>query len=216
MTFADSIRHTALMVLSMSAGMRGVHISGDMRKVTYSMGVSLDGYVVGPDGEFKWAEPGADMFRFCIEELKKVDVHVLGRKLYETMVYWETADQDPSLDADSLEWTRLWKALPKVVFSKTLKEVKGKSRLASGGLVEELTRLKAEPGGGEIAIGGASLAAEAAKAGLIDEYQLQQYPVLVGGGVPFFAHGKQHVKLELVETRTFEASVAFLRYRVRR
>lgn len=187
-----------------------------MRKVTWSMGVSLDGYIVGPDGEFKWAEPGPDMFRFCIEELKKVEVHLLGRKLYETMVYWETADQDPSLDADALEWTRAWKALDKVVFSKTLKDVKGRSRLLTGGFLEELQRLKNEPGDGEIAIGGASLAAQAAKAGLIDEYQLQQYPVLVGGGIPFFAHDQQHVKLELIETRTFKASVAFLRYRVRR
>lgn len=130
------------------------------------------------------------------------------------MVYWETADQDPSLDADALEWTRAWKALDKVVFSKTLKDVKGRSRLLTGGFLEELQRLKNEPGDGEIAIGGASLAAQGAKAGLIDEYQLQQHPVLVGGGVPFFAHDQQHVKLELIETRTFKASVAFLRYRV--
>lgn len=215
MTFADSMRQTVLMVVLMSSGTGRVHISRDMRKVTYSMGVSLDGYVVGPDGEFKWATPGPDMFRFCIEELRKVDVHVMGRKLYETMVYWETADQDPSISADELEWTRAWKRLEKVVFSKTLKEVKGNSRLRTDGLIEELRRLKAEPGTGEIAIGGATLAAEAAKAGLIDEYQLQQYPVLVGGGLPFFAHDEQLVNLELVETKTFESSVVFLRYRTK-
>ncbi|MGV3625105.1 MAG: dihydrofolate reductase family protein [Archangium sp.] len=196
--------------------MRGVHSSMGMRKVTYSMGVSVDGYIVGPDGEFKWATPGADMFRFCIDELKKVDVHVMGRKLYETMVYWETADQDPSLDADSREWTKVWKALPKVVFSKTLKDVKGRSRVMTGGLVEEVQRLKNEAGDGEIAIGGATLATELAKAGLIDEYQLQQYPVLVGGGTRFFAHDAQLVKLELVETKRFESSVTFLRYAVKR
>lgn len=178
------------------------------------MGVSLDGYVVGPDGEFKWAVPDEDLFRFCIDELRKVDVHVMGRKLYETMVYWETADQNPDISADEAEWTRVWKQLPKVVFSKTLKEVKGKSRILTGGLIEKLKRLKAEPGDGEIAIGGANLAAQAAD--LIDEFQLQQYPVLVGGGTPFFAHDKRHVNLELVESRAFKSNVMFLRYRVRR
>src|SRR3954452_9895041 len=126
-----------------------------MRRVTYSMGVSLDGYIVGPDGRFDWTDPGDEVFRFVTDEIRGVGVHLMGRRLYETMLYWETADQDPSLDESMLEWTALWKQLPKVVFSTTLTEVEGNTRLLSGGLAEEIERLRAEPGDGEIAIGGA-------------------------------------------------------------
>ncbi|MGW0751106.1 dihydrofolate reductase family protein [Streptomyces sp. NPDC002587] len=187
-----------------------------MRNVTYSMGVSLDGYIVGPDGSFDWTEPAEDVFRFWIDEIRTVGVHLLGRRLYETMLYWETADQDPSLGDPELEWASLWKPLPKVVFSTTLSTVQGNARLLSGGLAEEIERLRAEPGEGDIAIGGATLAAEAAASGLIDEYQAMVYPVLVGGGIPFFPRDGRRVDLELVETRTFSSDVVHLRYRVAR
>jgi dihydrofolate reductase len=186
-----------------------------MRSVTYSMSVSLDGYIVGPDGGFDWTVPDPDVFRFWIDEIREVGVHLLGRRLYETMLYWETADQDPLGDAE-LEWAALWKPLPKVVFSTTLSAVQGNARLASGGLAEEIARLRAEPGDGDIAIGGATLAAEAAGLGLIDEYRAMVYPVLVGGGTPFFAQRERRVDLELVETRSFSSRVVYLRYRVGR
>jgi dihydrofolate reductase len=187
-----------------------------MRRVTYSMGVSLDGYIVGPDGDFNWTVPDEQVFRFWIEEIREVGVHLLGRRLYETMLYWETADQDPSLDDSELEWAALWNPLPKVVFSTTLSAVQGNARLASGGLAEEIELLRADPGEGDIAIGGATLAAEAAALGLIDEYQLMVYPVLVGGGIPYFPQRERRVDLELVETRTFSSRVVLLRYRVTR
>jgi dihydrofolate reductase len=187
-----------------------------MRSVIYSMGVSLDGYIVGPDGGFAWTEPGDDVFRFVTDEIRGVGVHLLGRRLYETMLYWETADQDPSLDAPTLEWAALWKPLPKVVFSTTLTAVQGNARLVSGGLAEEVERWRAEPGEGDIAIGGAALAAEAAELGLIDEYRPRVHPVLVGGGIPFFPRCERRVDLELVENRTFGSGVACLRYRVAR
>ncbi len=187
-----------------------------MRSVTYSMGVSLDGYIVGPDGGFDWTVPDPDVFGFWIDEIGAVGVHLLGRRLYETMLYWETADQDRSLDDAELEWAALWKPLPKVVFSTTLSAVQGTARLASGGLAEEIARLQAEPGEGDIAIGGATLAAEAAALGVIDEYRAVVHPVLVGGGIPFFAQRERRVDLELVETRTFSSGVVYLRYRVAR
>lgn len=187
-----------------------------MRSVTYSMGVSLDGYIVGPDGGFDWTDPDAEVFRFWIDDIRDIGVHLLGRRLYETMLYWETADQDPSLDDAMREWTALWKPLPKVVFSTTLSEVQGNARLVSGGLAEEIERLRAEPGEGEIAIGGATLAAEAAELGLIDEYRAMVNPVLVGGGIPFFPQHERRVDLELVETRTFSSGVVYLRHRVAR
>src|SRR6059036_3371217 len=142
-----------------------------MRSVTYSMNVSLDGYIVGPNGDFDWTAPDKEVFRFWIDEIRQVGVHLLGRRLYETMLYWETADQDPSLDDAELEWAALWNPLPKVVFSTTLSAVQGNARLASGGLVEEIERLRGESGDGDIGIGGATLAGEAAQLGLIDEFR---------------------------------------------
>ena len=187
-----------------------------MRSVTYSMGVSLDGYIVGPDGGFDWTAPDDEVFRFVTEQIRQVGVHLLGRRLYETMLYWETADQDPSLEDSMLEWAAIWKSLPKVVFSKSLSAVQGNARLASGGLAEEIQRLRAEPGEGDIAIGGATLAAEAATLGLVDEYRPRVYPVLLGGGIPFFPQRGRRVDLALVEARTFSSRVVYLRYRVTR
>lgn len=187
-----------------------------MRSVTYSMSVSADGYIVGPDGDFNWSEPDEEVFRFWIDEIREVGVHLMGRRLYETMLYWETADQDRPLDEAELEWVALWNPLPKVVFSTTLSEVEGNARLASGGLGEEIERLRAEAGEGEIAIGGATLAAEAAALDLIDEYRAMVYPVLVGGGISFFPQRERRVDLELVETRTFSSKFVYLHYRVAR
>jgi dihydrofolate reductase len=187
-----------------------------MRSVTYSMSVSLDGYIVGPDGGFDWSVPDEEVFRFVTDEVRQVGVQLMGRKLYETMLYWETADQNPSLDDSELAWAALWNPLPKVVFSTTLSAVQGNARLASGGLAEEIERLRAEPAEGDIAIGGATLAAEAAALGLIDEYQARVYPVLVGGGIPFFPQRERRVDLELVENRTFSSGVVYLRHRVAR
>ncbi|MFF9623786.1 dihydrofolate reductase family protein [Streptomyces griseosporeus] len=187
-----------------------------MRSVTYSMSMSLDGYIVGPDGGFDWTAPDPDVFRFWIDEIQQVDVHLMGRKLYETMLYWESPEQEPSFDEAEREWAALWNPLPKVVFSTTLSSVQGHARLASGSVAQEIERLRAEPGEGEIAIGGATLAAEAAAAGLIDEYRVMVYPVLVGGGIPFFPRQERHVDLDLVETRTFNSKIVHLRYRVAR
>lgn len=185
-----------------------------MRAVTYSMGVSLDGFVVGPDGGFDWTTPSPEVFGHFLDELRGTGVQVMGRRLYETMLYWETAEQDHSLDRAELEWAAMWKALPKVVFSTTLTTVQGNARLATGSLVEEIGRLRDEPGTGDIAIGGATLAAEAAAADLIDEYLLMVHPVLVGGGRPYFAHDERRVDLELVESRPFSSGAVHLRHRV--
>ena len=187
-----------------------------MRSVTYAMNVSLDGYIVGPDGDFDWSAPDEEVFRFWIDEIRGIGVHVLGRRLYETMLYWETAEQDGSLDGAELEWAALWNPLAKVVFSSTLSTVQGNAHLASGSLEEEIERLRAEPGEGDIAIGGATLAAEAATLDLIDEYRAVVYPVLVGGGIPFFPRQERRVDLQLVETRTFSSTFVYLRYRVAR
>ena len=111
-----------------------------MRSVIYSMSVSLDGYIGGLDGSFDWTTPDEAVFRFFTGQTREFAAHVMGRRLYETMLYWETADQNPALDFDTLEWASLWRRLPKVVFSTTLSAVEGNARLASGSLVEEIER----------------------------------------------------------------------------
>jgi dihydrofolate reductase len=187
-----------------------------MRSVIYSMGVSLDGYIAGPDGDLEWTEPDRELFRFVTAQTRELAAYVMGRRLYETMLYWETADQDPSLDDDALAWAAIWKPLPKVVFSTTLSGVEGNARLATGSLVEEIERLRAGAADGDIAIGGATLAGEAVRLGLIEEYQPRVYPVLVGGGIPFYLRSEHRVDLELLESRTFGSGTVYFRYRVAR
>jgi dihydrofolate reductase len=175
--------------------------------------MSLDGYSIGPDGGFDWSAPDDELFRFAMDQLRRVDVHLMGRRLYESMLYWEDVDPEP-LNDDEREWTRMWRQLPKVVFSRSLTEVRGtNTRLAAEPLGAEIARLR-EEGDGEIAIGGMTLAAEAAALDAIDEYLPKVYPVLVGGGVPFFARDERRVDLELVETHTFPSGVVYLRQRV--
>lgn len=187
-----------------------------VRTVTCSMGVSLDGYIVGPDGSFTWSAPDEEVFRLATDEVRNVGVHLLGRRLYETMRYWETADQDASLTDLEREFAALWTSLTKVVFSTTLTSVERGYRLADRGLAEEVARWRAEPGEGDIAVGGAALAADAAALGLLEEYRLRVHPVLVGGGTPFFPRAGRHEELALVDSRAFSSGVMALRYRVRR
>lgn len=185
-----------------------------MRTVTYSLTISLDGFVQDPDGSFQWAVPEPDEFAVAQRELAGVDVHLLGRRLYETMLYWETAEQDHELDAAETQWAADWRALPKVVFSRSLAQVRGSNtRLASDDLATEIARLK-EQGDGDIAIAGPDLAHQAAEADLIDEYRVRVHPVLLGGGLPFFARDRRRVLLKLLESRTLSGDVQYFRYGV--
>jgi len=183
-----------------------------MRKVIFSMALSLDGYIAGPEGEGDWAVPDEELHRFHNEQARELGLHVLGRGLYDVMAYWETAEErNPSAPKHGLEFARIWKELPKLVFSKTLETVEGNTRLSHGDPVEELRELK-EGSGADIAVGGAALAATLTAHALIDEYRLFATPVVLGGGKPFFA-GDTRMDLELVETRMFGSGVVYLRYR---
>ena len=183
-----------------------------MRRLIYSMGVSLDGFIAGPGGEFDWSAPDEELHRFHNQQTRELGAHLCGRRLYEVMVYWETAHENSSTAEHELEFARIWQALPKIVFSSTLDAVEGNARLAADGLADEVARLKAQPGG-DIAVGGAGLASSCAELGLIDEYGLFVNPVVVGGGTPFFPALGKRTDLELVETRTFGSRVVYLRYR---
>ena len=184
-----------------------------MRKVIYSMGVSLDGFIAGPGGEIDWSAPDEELHRFHNQQTRETGAHLLGRRLYEVMTYWETAEENPSLPEHELEFARIWKDLPKIVFSKTLEKVEGNARLVRDGIAEEVAKLKEQPGK-DLAVGGAGLASTLIKLSLVDEYRLFVSPVLLGGGTPYFPPLEERIDLELVETRTFGSRVLYVRYGV--
>ena len=182
-----------------------------MRKLIYSMTVSLDGFIAGPDGAIDWSAPDEELHRFHNEQTRELGAHLLGRRLYETMLYWETAEENPSLPETEREFARIWKSLPRIVFSNTLDRVEGNARLAAGSVRDEVATLKAEPGK-DLAVGGAGLASTCIRSGLVDEYRLFVSPVVLGGGTPYFPALDDRIDLELIESRTFGSRVVYLRY----
>jgi len=182
-----------------------------MRKLIYSMGVSLDGFIAGRDGEIDWSAPDEELHRFHNQQARELGAHLYGRRLYEAMTPWETADERPSVPEHVLEFARIWKDTPKIVFSNTLDKVEGNARLVRDGAAEVVTRPKEQPGR-DLAVGGAGLASSLMKHGLIDEYRLFVSPVVLGGGTPYFPGLEERVNLELLETRTFGSRVVYVRY----
>lgn len=184
-----------------------------MRTLTFGMNVSLDGYVAAPDGDLGWGVPSDELFQFWSDRVGATGTALYGRRLWEGMnSHWPTADQQPGATPAVVEYARRWRDMPKVVFSSTLGTVDGNARLVTGDAVPEIARLRAEDGG-PMDIGGATLAAAAMRAGLVDEYAVVTHPVLVGGGTPFFATLDGRLDLALVETRTFPGGVLLTRYR---
>jgi dihydrofolate reductase len=181
-----------------------------MRKLIYSMSVSLDGFIAGPDGDIGWGAPTEELHRFHNDRVRELGGHLLGRRLYETMLYWEK--DDPTWGSTERDFAAVWRPLPKIVYSTTLDEVVGSDvRLAREVVPEEIEALKQEPGK-DLGVGGAGLAATFSRLGLIDEYELFVNPVVLGGGTPFFGPHESAIDLKLVETRTFGPKVVFLRY----
>lgn len=184
-----------------------------MRKVSFGMGVSLDGYIAGRDDDINWTAPDEELFRFHTERVRSADVQLCGRKLYEVMRYWETAGEKPSASADELEFARIWNSIRKIVFSRTLETLEGDGELARADVAEVIARLRAEPGG-EIHVGGAGLAASCMAQGLLDELNLFVHPIVLGSGTPYFPPLDERIELRLVETRRFPSEVVLLRYDV--
>ncbi len=182
-----------------------------MRKLIYSFGVSLDGYIAGPEGEIDWSAPDEQLHRFHNQQAREVGAYLYGRRLYEAMIPWETAEENPSAPEHQLEFARIWKDTPKIVFSRTLEKVEGNARLVRDGAAEEVARLKEQPGK-DLAVGGAGLASTFIEAGLVDEYRLFVSPVVLGAGTPYFPALDERIDLELVETRTFGSRVVYLDY----
>jgi dihydrofolate reductase len=182
-----------------------------MRTVIYSMSVSLDGFVAGPDGDIGFTGPDEERMRFHVQQTREIGAELMGRGLYESMLVWEDAETTMS-GALELEFARIWKPIPKVVFSTTLQQVEGNARLASDDVADEVARLKEAPGEGVVSVGGAGLASTLIKLDLIDEYRLFVIPVVVGGGTPYFPPLDAAIELELLETQTFGSRVVYLRY----
>jgi dihydrofolate reductase len=180
--------------------------------VIYSMSVSVDGFTAERDGTFDWSGPSDEQFAFHLAEVRGLGAYLMGRRLYEAMLVWET---DPSLRSDALRdaFADTWNALPKVVFSRTLDRVQGNARLARASLAEEMAAAR-DAGEGDVSIGGTDLAAQAIQLGLVDELHMFRYPVVVGGGTPFLPPVTDAISLDLVETRTFDSRVVYESYRV--
>jgi dihydrofolate reductase len=187
-----------------------------MRRLIFGMNVTLDGYIAAPGDDIGWGGAVEEVFLFWCEQMRMISMSLYGRKLWETMSsHWPTADEQPGATPAEIDFARSWRGTPKVVFSSTIDKVNGNARLVSGDAVAEITRLKSEDGG-PMEIAGATLAAAAMRAGLIDEYLIVTYPVLVGGGTPFFTPLDDWVNLNLVEARTFPDGVLLTRYETRR
>jgi dihydrofolate reductase len=184
-----------------------------MRQLIYSMGVSLDGFIAGRAGEIDWSAPDEELHRFHNQQTREIGAHLQGRGLYEVMRSWETAEEEnPSASDVEVEFARIYRAMPKIVFSRTLGRVDGNARLAQAPVAEEVARLKAQAGQ-DLAVGGAGLASALVREDLIDECRVFVSPVVLGGGTPFFPTLEERINLELVETRTFGSRVVYLRYR---
>src|SRR6187200_2002021 len=169
------------------------------------MSVSVDGFITDREGAFEWTAPSDELFRFHLAQVSELGAYLLGRRLYEAMLVWET---DPSLrdNAPGAAFADVWCALPKVVFSRTLDGVQGNARLARASVAEE-AGAALDASDKDVSIGGADLAAAAIALGLVDELRMFRYPVAVGGGTPFLPPVTEAVPLDLIETRTFGSRV---------
>jgi dihydrofolate reductase len=177
----------------------------------YSMSVSVDGFINDRAGGFAWTVPEDEQFRFHVAQIRELGGYLCGRRLYETMLPWET---DPSLRDNELgdAFADVWCAIPKVVFSRTLDRVQGNARLAELSVAEEVAAALAATDK-DVSIGGAGLAAAAIELGLVDELRMFRNPVVVGGGTPYLPPVTEDIRLHLLETRTFGSRVIYERYR---
>lgn len=183
-----------------------------MHKLVYSTSLSLDGYIDSTAGDPGWVVPDEELHKHFNDLERETDTLLYGRRMYEIMAgYWPTADQEPSAPEVIVEYARIWKPIPKVVFSSTLENVNWNSRLVRGDPVAEVKRLKTRPGSGSMGIGGMVLASTLASAGLIDEYRLYYVPIFLGSGKAAFSLIQKRIRLKAVETCTFSSGTILLR-----
>jgi len=183
-----------------------------MRKIVLMMSVSVDGFIEGPNREIDWHMVDDELHRHVNDELRAMGAFLSGRVTHELMAgFWPTADSDPSSTEPMVEFAGIWREKPKIVFSRTLQRADWNTTILRDVVPEEILALKARPGG-DMALGGADLAAAFMRHDLIDEYRLYVHPVVIGRGKPLFHPSDARVQLRLIETRTFGNGVVLLRY----
>jgi dihydrofolate reductase len=185
-----------------------------MAKLIYSAIGSLDGYVEDASGKFEWAAPDEEVHAFFNELERPIGTHLYGRRMYETMVFWETIDPHGDGPAVPREYAAIWQAAEKVVYSRTLETASNTRTRIEREFEPDAIELMKQSASSDISIGGAELGGQAIAAGLVDELQLLLVPVLVGGGKRALPNGVR-ARLELLEERRFRSGAVFLRYRVR-
>jgi dihydrofolate reductase len=176
------------------------------------MSVSVDGYMEGPNREIDWHMVDDELHRHFNGWMAKTGGFLEGRVTYELMAgFWPTADRDPTAEPTIVEFARIWRDMPKLVYSRTLERADWNASVARDVVPADVLALKAQPGG-DLVLGGADLAAEFARHDLIDEYRIYVHPVIVGRGTQMLRPSDAKVQLELLETHTFGNGVVMLRY----
>lgn len=183
-----------------------------MGKLIYSLNVSLDGFVETPGHSLDWATVDDELHTWFNDQTRTLDAALYGRRMYELMAdYWPSAENDPTATDTEREFARIWKPLPKIVFSTSLEHVEHNSRLVKGDVGTVLDGLRDEFDG-DLDVGGPNLAAQFVRRGLVDEYRLVVHPVVLGAGTPFWPELDTPLRLRLVETRRFVSGVEFRSY----
>jgi dihydrofolate reductase len=185
-----------------------------MAKLIYSALTSVDGYVADEDGNFDWAKPSEEVHVFVNDLERPVGTYLFGRRMYEVMAYWETADTVADQPPVVRDYAKIWQTAEKIVYSRTLAEVSSaNTRIEREFDIDAVRQLKATADR-DIGVGGPDLAAQAIEAGLVDELHLFLSPVVVGGGKPSLPD-KVRLELELLDERRFANGVVHLHYRTR-
>jgi len=183
-----------------------------MRKIILMMSVSVDGFIEGPNGEFDWPSPGDELLNHFDELLGGMGAFLHGRIVYGLMAaYWPTADSNPDCTPHVARFARIWREMPKIVFSRTLERAEWNTTVAREVVPEQIRELQARPGG-DMVVGGANLGAAFMQHDLIDEYRIYVHPTVIGGGRPLFRPSAQRITLRLAQTRTFDNGVVLLHY----
>ena len=185
-----------------------------MRKLIMWNLMSLDGFFEGPNRDISWHSDvwGPELEQLSIEQGKEIGALLFGRVTYELMAgYWPTADEDPASTAPEVEFARIWRDMPKIVFSNTLQRADWNTELVRDVVPEQITDLKAQPGG-DLLLGGADVGQTFMRYDLIDEYRIYVHPVVIGEGKRLFQSPDLEFNLKLAETRAFSSGVVLLRY----
>jgi dihydrofolate reductase len=183
-----------------------------MRKIVVMMSVSVDGFFEGPNRELDWHLVDEELHTHFNEQLGEMGAFLDGRVTYELMAgFWPAADRDPSSTPPMVEFARIWREMPKIVYSRTLERADWNTTVVRDVVPEEVMALKAQPGG-DMALGGADLAATFIRHDLVDEFRLYVHPVVLGRGRPLFRPSDVPIALRLAESRVFGTGVVMLHY----